>query len=361
MGAPRSKKARTSDGHAEGLQAHGGRLVVAEEGQGNGNTTKSNGVRSSSLLAPTMLLAGHLDQVTSVRFSPSGNTLASGSHDKKIFLWNAYGECENYSVLSGHKNAVLSVCYADDGEQLVSCSPDLTVRAWDVLTGEQIGILREHTGVVNCCAATSEGPVLVASASDDASVKLWDARAQKAAMTLVDGASDFPLCAVAITEKGEAVYAGGIDNVVKGWDLRKNSELSMRMEGHQDSITGVDVSPSGSHVLTNSMDMTMRSWDIRPFAEKGEDKRCVRVFTGHQHGNEKNLLRCSWSEDGKKVSGGSSDSMVHIWDVASGDLVLSLPGHHGSVNEVRWRPVSGEKLLCSASSDRTLYLGGEMM
>ena len=195
----------------------------------------------------------------------------------------------------------------------------------------------------------------MALASDDGSVKLWDTRTRRAASTLVEEGSKYALCAVDISENGEYVYAGGIDNVVKGWDLRKQSELCVRMEGHGDTITGLKVSPTGTHVLTNAMDMTMRSWDVRAFVER-EDKRCVRVFSGHQHSQERNLLRCSWSADGKRVSGGSSDQMVHVWDVASGELVYSLPGHSGSVNEVSWSP-SETAILCSASSDRCLYLG----
>ena len=42
-----------------------------------------------------------LPQVFSMRFSPEGDVIASGSHDKHIFLWRTYGECENYMMLKG--------------------------------------------------------------------------------------------------------------------------------------------------------------------------------------------------------------------------------------------------------------------
>ena len=57
--------------------------------------------RTSGLLAPTLLLTGHGGEVFSVKFSPDGNTVASGSHDKHIFLWNTYGECNNFMLLKG--------------------------------------------------------------------------------------------------------------------------------------------------------------------------------------------------------------------------------------------------------------------
>ena len=56
------------------------------------------------------------------------------------------------------------------------------------------------------------------------------------------------------------------------------------MAGHNDTVTGMSLSPDGAHVLTNSMDNTLRVWDIRPYASK---ERCVKLFTGHLHNFEK--------------------------------------------------------------------------
>lgn len=52
----------------------------------------------------------------------------------------------------------------------------------------------------------------------------------------------------------------------------------------------------------------------------------------------KNLLRCSWSPDGRKVAAGSGDRFVYIWDTASRQVLYKLPGHAGSVNEVDFHP-----------------------
>ena len=45
-------------------------------------------------------------------------------------------------------------------------------------------------------------------------------------------------------------------------------------------------------------DNTLRLWDMRPYAPSN---RCMKIFTGHQHDYEKNLLKCDWSPDGSKV------------------------------------------------------------
>ncbi len=93
------------------------------------------------------------------------------------------------------------------------------------------------------------------------------------------------------------VYSGGLDNNITVWDLRKG-EQSMSLTGHTDSITGLSLNPDGTHLLSNAVDNSLRVWDMRPYAPAN---RCEKIFTGHQHNYERNLLRCSWSSDGSKV------------------------------------------------------------
>ena len=62
---------------------------------------------------------------------------------------------------------------------------------------------------------------------------------------------------VAFSDGGDEIYTAGIENAVNVWDLRRE-EVSMSLTGHSDSITGMRVSPDGSHLLTNSMDNTLR-------------------------------------------------------------------------------------------------------
>jgi len=303
--------------------------------------------RTSSLLAPSMLLSGHKGEVFSVKFNPSGSALASASFDKDILLWNVQGDCENYMVLRGHGGAVLEVHWSSSGDEIISCSADKTIHIWDSHTGKRVKKLREHTQLVNSVCPARRGNQLI-SGSDDCTARIWDSRVRKSTCVLP---AKVPVTAVAFGQSTEQVYTGGLDNDVRVWDLRKNSVI-FSLRGHTDTVTGMRLSPDGSYLLTNAMDNSVRIWDIRPYAPF---QRCVKIFQGVQHNFEKNLLRCSWSADGSKISAGSADRFVYIWDTTSRNLLYKLPGHHGSVNEVDFHP--SEPIIASASSDKSIFLG----
>lgn len=304
--------------------------------------------RTSSLESPIMLLTGHQSAVYTMKFNPAGTVIASGSHDRDIFLWHVHGDCKNFMVLKGHKNAILDLHWTTDGSQIISASPDKTLRAWDVETGKQIKKMAEHNSFVNSCCPSRRGPPLVVSGSDDGTAKLWDMRQRGAIQTFPD---KYQITAVSFSDASDKIYTGGIDNDVKVWDLRKG-EVSMTLQGHQDMITGMSLSPDGSYLLTNGMDCKLCIWDMRPYAPQN---RCVKILEGHQHNFEKTLLKCGWSPDGSKVTAGSSDRMVYIWDTTSRRILYKLPGHTGSVNESVFHPT--EPVIGSCSSDKQIYLG----
>jgi len=235
-----------------------------------------------------------------------------------------------------------------DGSHIFSASADKTMSAWDVEMGQRAKKCAGHTSFVNSCCPARRGPPLVATGSDDGTVKLWDMRVKSAQKTFNNR---YAVTAVCFSAQNDQIFAGGIDNAIKVWDLRK-SDVHMYLEGHEDSITGVKLSPDGSYLLSNSMDNTVRIWDIKPYVT---GPRNIKIFQGIQHNFEKTLLRCSWSPDGSKISAGSADRFVCIWDQATRRILYKLPGHRGSVNEVDFHPT--EPIIASCSSDQAIYLG----
>jgi WD40 repeat protein len=77
-------------------------------------------------------LTGHTGAVFSVAFSRDGTTVASGSADVTVRLWDVATHRQIGNPLTGHADGVLSVAFGPDGTTLASSSQDHTVRLWDV-------------------------------------------------------------------------------------------------------------------------------------------------------------------------------------------------------------------------------------
>jgi len=309
--------------------------------------------RKSGLLAPTMLLTGHDAEVFAVEFSPDGRHLVSGGFDKQLLVWNTYGECENFCVLKGHTNAVLELHWSPEGNQVYSCSADMSVAVWDVEQGKRVKKLSGHSAIVNSVQPSRRGSPMLVSGGDDGTVKLWDLRIRRCVHTFEH---QYQMLAVHFDDTSDRVFAGSLDNNIYVFDVRKRGEEPMMtLEGHADNVTGLSVSASGNWLLSNSMDQTIRMWDIRSYFAGATSERCSHVLQGATHNFEKNLLRVRWSPDDKFATAGSADRFVNIWDMRSKSLVYKLPGHNGSVTECAFHPK--EPIIASASSDKTLYLG----
>lgn len=79
------------------------------------------------------------------------------------------------------------------------------------------------------------GPELLVSASDDNTIKLWDARKRN---PIASFDNDYPVTSVLFNDTAEKIISGGLDNVVKVWDIRSN-QISYKIKGHTDTITGI--------------------------------------------------------------------------------------------------------------------------
>lgn len=167
------------------------------------------------------------------------------------------------------------------------------------------------------------------------------------------------MTSVAFSKNNEYVFCGGIENKITAINLHQN-KVDFVLCGHTDTITGLSLSNNGKYLLSNSMDNTLKIWDVRPYVEN--QSRLVKSLSGHfqNSGFEKqNLIRCAWSHDDRFVAAGSSDKMAYVWDFHSGNIEHRLGGHKGVVNDVKFGPkMKNDKYaFVSASSDKTMFLG----
>lgn len=339
---PPSKRLRNNEGDA-----------IVEYEQNQNDHSQTGPVRTSSLPAPTMKLSGHKGSVYCLEYSPSGETLASAGFDMQVFLWNHYSEeYANFNVLAGHKNAILDLKWVDE-ERIVTASADKSLVLWDVNIGEKVRKFSGHNGIVNAVdtalKTSSSNPHVFVSASDDTTAKVWDLRQKRETATLD---YEFQVTAIALDAENNTAYTGGIDNVIVSWDLRQQKK-TLALKGHTDTITCLSLHPKSTHLLSNSMDSQLRTWDVRAFV--AAPTRHCKTFIGAKHNAEKGLLKAAWSPDGTMISCGSSDRMVRVFDEYSAEELYLLPGHKGCVNTVIFHPK--ENVIASGASDKMIYVG----
>lgn len=264
-----------------------------------------------------------------------------------LVLWNT-ANWVNFGLLRGHSNAILDLDLLPDGNHLLSASADKSIIYWDTETGKAIKRYRAHSSYANTVSALkSHNGNMFVSGSDDSACKIWDLRSKACSTNFK---CHYPVLSACFNLTGDQVFTAGLDNVIKVWDVRTESVL-YSLEGHNDTVTGIKLSPDGDYLCSNSMDNTCKVWDVKPYSKMRE----YRNFFGHQHGLDRNLLRCAWSPIGNYVSCGSADHNVFVWNVEKNSIEYKLPGHKSGVNDIAFHPT--EPILASAGSDKVVYLG----
>jgi WD40 repeat protein len=198
-------------------------------------------------------LEGHSSSVWSVAFTPDGKTLATGSYDNTVRLWNLKGEL--LKTLSGHSSTVRSVAFTPDGKTLATGSYDNTVRLWN-LKGELLKTLSGHSSTVRSVAFTPDGKTL-ATGSYDNTVRLWNLKGEL--LKTLSGHSS-TVSSVAFTPDGKTLATGSDDNTVRLWNLK--GELLKTLSGHSSTVWSVAFTPDGKTLATGSYDKTVRLWNL---------------------------------------------------------------------------------------------------
>src|SRR5438876_316712 len=167
-------------------------------------------------------------------------------------------------TLQGHTDWVNSCAVSPDGTWIVSASNDKTLKMWDAQSGTECLTLKGHTHWVRGCAVSPDGTWIV-SASTDNTLKVWDAHTGAERFTLKGHTRGVRGCAV--SPDGAWIISASEDNTLKVWDAQSGTE-HYTLQGHTLGLYGCAVSPDGTWVVSASNDNTLKVWDAHTGAER---------------------------------------------------------------------------------------------
>jgi WD40 repeat protein len=303
------------------------------------------------------VLRSHTNVVHCVAFSPDGKTLASAGN-AAVKLWDVRSGRELPRLPMNHPSRIDGVAYRPDGKQLAAgCSLYDSnahkyrgeVRIWETGTGKLLHTFAGHTNLIRWIVYHPGGR-LIATASDDATVKIWDTsnghelRTLPASDRKSEGHHD-SINGLAISPDGARLASAGTDGTVKIWDFN-SGRLLQTLQAHTGYVTDVAYSGDGKWLASASADKTVILWKNGPQVVK------ERLLTGHI-----GAVECvGFSADSSQVTSGANDGTVMGWEIVTGRQVLLLRGHSGRV--ITLASSSDGKYLASGGDDMTVRIWG---
>ncbi|MBD2525150.1 HEAT repeat domain-containing protein [Nostoc sp. FACHB-133] len=242
-------------------------------------------------------------------------------------------------ILKGHSSYVYSVSFSPDGKILASASADKTVKLWNTTTGKEIKTLTGHTDTVYDISFSPDGKML-ASASADKTVKLWDTSTGKEIKTLT-GHTD-TVYDISFSPDGKMLASASSDKTVRLWDTSTGKEIKT-LTGHTNAVYGIRFSPDGKMLASASGDKTVKLWDTSTGKE-------IKTLTGHTNA----VYGIRFSPDGKMLASASGDKTVKLWDTSTGKEIKTLTGHTNIVTSANFSPDG--KTIASSGNDNTIKI-----
>jgi WD40 repeat protein/serine/threonine protein kinase len=239
------------------------------------------------------------------------------------------------AVLRGNAGTVWGVAFSPDDRTLAMSVEEGPVKLWDLETNGVRATLTGHRAAVWTTAFNRDGTLLTTS-SDDNTARIWDLKANRTVTTLKTAAATR---AAVFSRDGGLLYTGDRGGNVRVWGLPGGEPL--RAWQYRGAIYTLALSPDGKTVATAGTDRVVHLWD----AATGQERLSLPGHAGPVYG-------LAYRPDGKMLASAGWDRVIRLWDAGSGELVRALEGHANDIWAVDFAPDG--KTLASAGQDSTV-------
>jgi WD40 repeat protein len=287
-----------------------------------------------------LIWQAHTDNTFTLAFSPDEGTLATGSWDGTVKLWDLHSGALLWS--GWHRCPLFSVAFSSDGRLLASSDTNGCIKLWDVASGQQIQSLVSPGGWVFSVVWSPDGQYFAAGCLDG-SIRLWQVQKNQLAPSMLTlmGHTNW-VHTLAFSPDGLQLASGSWDGTVKLWDVTSGCEYQTLTKQTQ-RVYGVAWSPDGGTIASSNFEGTIWLWDVT--------EKCPRLAL---HGHRAVVHDLAFTPDSLRLLSGSEDATIRLWDVSSGQCIRTIEGYGTSFYDLAWSPDGGT--LASASSDKLVRL-----
>ncbi|KPK11168.1 MAG: hypothetical protein AMJ56_06610 [Anaerolineae bacterium SG8_19] len=330
-------------------------------------------------------LSGHVDWVNMATWSPDGQRIASASDDGTARIWDAntgqevaiydgnHGNIlgaswspgsdrvmlnfnledliiiidadsgEELVVFDEHGQIPWAAIWSEDGSRILSGAGDGTARIWDSVTGKEENVFLGHASdIITVAWSPSEDRIV--TGSEDGTAKVW-----RVAGLLVDleiPGDDGGFWGYDWSPTGDLVARSFSDfQNVDGWRVKifdtATGETKLTIQAHDRLIDNLEFSPSGHELLTGGRDGLARVWNV----EDGTLLTEVTVDPGYKW--------TAWSTDGDQFATSKDDGGIQIWDVQTGEELLSFDEHSQPIRGIVWSP-DGKRIASTSQAGEVM-------